>query len=139
MRTPTLLMSATVITGLIAQAANAQSAGLKPRAKKAPATIGATETKASYLRGRAQRSLAATPRQGVASRPSKRVASRPSSPVGTLVNEPSGRIDKSGRPVAFYPSSRSLRSSGTQTSASRQPAAAAPPVNPQKDVLRSRR
>jgi len=138
MKLRTLLVSTALIAAATAPLATAQSTGSVSRTKKAPPPIATSRPKTSHARKWARRYLPPPPPPPmVSTRSAGRRASRDSSPFGSLVKDPTGRIDKSGRPVAFYPSVRSMNGAGRQASATREAKSAAIQENPQKDPYKS--
>jgi len=138
MKIRTLLVSAALIAATTAPTATAQSTGSTSRTRKAPPPIATARSKTAYSRQKARRYLPPPPPPpAVSTRFSSRSASRGSSPYGSFVTDPSGRIDKSGRPIGFYPVTRSDKATGTQASAIRQDGAAKPRQNPQQDPYKN--
>ncbi len=132
MRIRTPFVWAAIIAAATAQTASAQSTSSTSRAKKAPTAMAKARPKSSFLRKRSTRHLPPPPPPPVAARSS----SAASSPYGALINDPTGRVDKSGRPVPFYPSARTLQAARTQATANRQRGNAVPRENPQKDAIK---
>lgn len=135
MRLPTLLVSTAILTAVTASGASAQTTAPNPRTKKdATTTVGAT-SRSPALRKRVSRSYLPPP-PPVPVRPSRRVAaaSRASAGTGMIGMEQTGRTDRAGRPVAFYPTVRGKPTAGPRPSASRNAGTnAAPRENPAKN------